>query len=111
MNRAIPCAALLGCSMLLSSLATAAPIDLVREFANPILGIFGGADPAIPLEAIAAFEDALRVAGADHRIVIYDDAPHSFFDRKSADFADDSAKAWEETLTFVRGHVPNPVGR
>jgi carboxymethylenebutenolidase len=88
-----------------------APIDLVQEFANPILGIFGGADPAIPLEAIAAFEDALREAGVDHRIVIYDDAPHSFFDRKSADYADDSAKAWEETLTFVRGHVPDPVGR
>lgn len=88
-----------------------APIDLVHEFANPILGLFGGDDPAIPLDAIATFEGALTKAGADHRIVTYDGAPHSFFDRKAADHADASAKAWEETLTFVRGHVPDPVGR
>ena len=30
-------------------------------------------------------------------------------DRKSAEFADASAKAWEETLTFVRGHTPSPL--
>ncbi|HEX5823947.1 MAG TPA: dienelactone hydrolase family protein [Candidatus Limnocylindrales bacterium] len=88
-----------------------APIDLVHEVAGPILGLFGGADPAIPLDAIAAFDRALGEAGVEHRIVTYDGAPHSFFDRKAADFADASAKAWEETLTFVRGHVPNPVGR
>lgn len=87
-----------------------APVDLVQEFGNPTLGLFGGSDPAIPPEAIAAFEAALRAAGVDHRIVIYDGAPHSFFDRKAADFAADSARAWEETLTFVRGHVPHPVG-
>ena len=88
-----------------------APIDLVHEFDNPILGLFGGDDPAIPLEAIAAFKGALTEAGVDHRIVIYPGAPHSFFDRKAADYADASAMAWEETLTFVRGHVPDPVGR
>ena len=86
-----------------------APIDLVHEVANPILGLFGGNDPAIPPEAIAGFEAAMRKAGVDQRIVIYEGAPHSFFDRKAADFADESAKAWEETLTFVRGHVPDPV--
>jgi carboxymethylenebutenolidase len=87
-----------------------APVDLVQEFANPMLGLFGGADPAIPPESIASFEAALRAAGVDHRILIYDGAPHSFFDRKAADFAEASAQAWEETLTFVRGHVPDPVG-
>ena len=88
-----------------------APIDLVHAFGNPILGLFGGEDPAIPLDAVAAFEGGLAEAGVDHRIVAYPGAPHSFFDRKAADYADASAKAWEETLTFVRGHVPNPVAR
>jgi carboxymethylenebutenolidase len=87
-----------------------APIDLVHEFESPILGLFGGEDPAIPPDAIAAFEGALSKAGIDHRIVTYAGAPHSFFDRKAADFADASAKAWDETLTFVRGRVPDPVG-
>ena len=87
-----------------------APIDVVGEMKNPILGLFGAADPGIPPESVAAFEAALRMAGVEHRLIAYDGAPHSFFDRKAADFADASAQAWEETLTFVRGHTPSPVG-
>jgi len=87
-----------------------APIDVVDQFANPVLGLFGGADPAVPAETIAAFEEALTKAGIDHRLVTYDGAPHSFFDRKADEFADASAKAWEETLTFTRGHTPSPIG-
>jgi carboxymethylenebutenolidase len=88
---------------------TPAPVDLVDEFMNPILGIFGGVDQAIPPESIARFDEALTRAGLEHRIVAYEGAPHSFFDRKSAEFADASAKSWEETLTFVRGHTPSPL--
>jgi carboxymethylenebutenolidase len=86
-----------------------APVDLVDQFQNPILGLFGGADPAIPAEAIAQFDEALTRAGVEHRLVVYEGAPHSFFDRKAADFAGPAAKAWEETLTFVRGHTPSPI--
>jgi carboxymethylenebutenolidase len=87
-----------------------APIDFVGDMKNPILGLFGGADPGIPPESIAAFEAALRMADVDHRLVVVEGAPHSFFDRKAADFAEASARAWEETLTFVRGHTPSLVG-
>jgi len=87
-----------------------APIDLVDRFANPVLGLFGGADQGIGRDAITAFEDVLAKAGVEHRIVVFDGAPHSFFDRKAQEFADASAAAWEETLTFVRGHTPSPVG-
>ena len=87
-----------------------APIDLATEMANPILGLFGGADAAIPPESIARFDEALTAAGVDHRFVSYDGAPHSFFDRKAAEFADASSRAWDETVTFVRGHTPSPVG-
>jgi len=88
-----------------------APIDLVDEMANPVLGLFGGDDRAISRDAIDAFDAALATAGIEHRFVVYDGAPHSFFDRKAAEFADASARAWEEALTFIRGHVPDPVGR
>jgi carboxymethylenebutenolidase len=86
-----------------------APADLAGEMRNPILGLFGGADAAIPPEKIATFEEALTGAGVPHRLVAYEGAPHSFFDRKAADFADASAAAWEETLTFIRGHTPSPI--
>jgi carboxymethylenebutenolidase len=86
-----------------------APIDLVDQLANPILGLFGGADPAIPPESTAAFEEALTKAGVEHRIVVYEGAPHSFFDRKADEFADASRQAWEETLTFIRAHTASPI--
>ena len=50
---------------------------------------------------VAAFEAALATAGVEHRIVTYEGAPHSFFDRKAAEFADASAAAWDEISRFV----------
>ena len=46
-----------------------APVDVVGQMRNPILGLFGGADPGIPPESVAAFEDALTQAGLQHRLV------------------------------------------
>ncbi len=90
---------------------TPAPADVVDRATNPILALFGGADTSAPPESIAAFDEALTRAGVDHRVVVYDGAPHSFFDRKAAEFAEVSKQAWEETLTFVRGHTPSQVER
>jgi carboxymethylenebutenolidase len=64
--------------------------------------LFGGADTGIPAADIATFDAALTEAGVDHRLVTYDGAPHSFFDRKAADFAEASAAAWDEVLGFIR---------
>ena len=88
---------------------TPGPVDVVDQMTNPILGIWGGADGATSAEDVATFDAALTRAGIEHRFVTYDGAPHSFFDRKAEEFADASARAWEETLTFVRGHTPSPV--
>jgi carboxymethylenebutenolidase len=64
----------------------------------------GGADPAIPAETVAVFDQALTTAGVEHEVVTYDGAPHSFFDRKYDDFADESADAWKRALEFIRVH-------
>jgi carboxymethylenebutenolidase len=88
---------------------TPAPADVTDAMTNPILGVWGGADSASPPDAIARFDEALARSGVEHRFVTYDGAPHSFFDRKADQFADASKRAWDETLTFVRGHTPSPV--
>jgi carboxymethylenebutenolidase len=82
-----------------------APADVADTFEIPVLALFGGADERIPPASVSAFEQALAAAGVDHRVITYDGAPHSFFDRKAADFADASAAAWDEVLGFVRGHT------
>jgi carboxymethylenebutenolidase len=81
------------------------PIDVIDAMEGAILGQFGGADGSIPAEAIAEFDTALAKAGVDHRLITYPGAPHSFFDRKAAEFADASGAAWSEVLTFIRART------
>jgi carboxymethylenebutenolidase len=83
-----------------------APLDMVASIASPVLGLFGGADQAIAADDVTAFDAALATAGVDHRIVTYPDAPHSFFDRKAAEFADASVAAWDEIVTFIEARTP-----
>lgn len=78
-----------------------APADLAPRFTCPVLAIFGGADQAIPPEAREEFRVALERAGVQHQIVVYEGAPHSFFDRKAEQFADTSADAWRRVLRFM----------
>ena len=79
----------------------AAPADEAPRFGCPVLVIYGGADASIPAEAREGFDQALDAAGIIHRTVVYDDAPHSFFDRKATEFANASAAAWDEILRFM----------
>ena len=82
-----------------------APADVADEIEAPILGLFGGADAGIPPAAVEAFDAALDEAGVEHRLITYPGAPHSFFDRKAAEFAKESAAAWQEVLGFIRAHA------
>jgi len=80
------------------------PIQRVHEMAAPILALMGGEDPSIPTEDINAFDAALDAAGVEHEVVIYPGAPHSFFDRKYAEFAAESEDAWKRVLAFFERH-------
>jgi len=67
----------------------------------PVLGFYGGADRGIPASDVAAYDRALDVAGIGHRIVVYPDAPHSFFDRSMSEYADTCRDAWAGVLGFI----------
>ena len=84
-----------------------APLELAGSFDAPVLGLFGGADQGITADDVAAFDAALGAAGVDRRIVSYPGAPHSFFDRKAAEFAPESEAAWTEILDFI-GRTTGP---
>jgi carboxymethylenebutenolidase len=83
---------------------TPGPLNRAGDFECPILALMGGADAGIPVEEVHAFDRALDDAGTEHEVVIYDGAPHSFFDRKYEEHAEASADAWAKTLAFIERH-------
>jgi carboxymethylenebutenolidase len=82
----------------------ASVVQRVAEIECPILALQAGDDQGISAEDNAAFERELTQAGIEHEIVVYDGAPHSFFDRKQEDFAEASEDAWQRTLAFIAQH-------
>lgn len=81
------------------------PIDRAPEMKAPILALMGGADQGIPQTDIDAYRTALDAAGVQNEIVVYEGAPHSFFDRMQEQFADQSANAWDRVLAFIRANT------
>jgi carboxymethylenebutenolidase len=81
------------------------PAARADEIEAPILGLMGGADQGIPVSDIDAFDKALTKARVEHELVTYDGAPHSFFDRKHEDYAEDSDDAWRRTLEFIERYA------
>ena len=79
-------------------------MDRIDDIDCPILGLMGGADPSIPVETLDRFRDALTDAGIGNEMVVYPDAPHSFFDRKYDEFSDESADAWRRIQEFMATH-------
>jgi carboxymethylenebutenolidase len=77
------------------------PVERVHEMEAPILALQAGDDKNITAADNAAFDEALTAAGVEHEIVTYPGAPHSFFDRRHDEFADDSADAWRRVLAFI----------
>jgi carboxymethylenebutenolidase len=84
---------------------TPGPAERAGELRAPLLALMGGADQSITADDVAAFERALARAGAEHEVVTYPGAPHSFFDRRYEDHAAASQDAWRRTLDFIRVHA------
>lgn len=85
--------------------ANATVLEEGEHIKYPVLGLYGGADPVIPVDQVHTFDAELDKAGVEHELVIYPGAPHSFFDKRATDFADASAEAWRRVLGFISAHT------
>jgi carboxymethylenebutenolidase len=54
------------------------PLDIAAQLNCPVLGLYGGADQGIPLETVERMRAALKAAGKNSQIRVYDGAPHAF---------------------------------
>jgi len=78
-----------------------APAKLAPLYRCPVLGLFGGADTAIPVEEVERFGRTLDEAGVPNEMVVYDGAPHSFFDRRFDEHREACQDAWRRMLAFM----------
>jgi carboxymethylenebutenolidase len=76
-------------------------VEVVDRMSAPLLMLVAGADAAIPVADDEALAAQARAAGVDVDMVVYDGAPHSFFDRSYAEHADACADAWRRIREFV----------
>jgi carboxymethylenebutenolidase len=76
----------------------------VPKFSCPILALQAGDDLGIPVDVDDRFAALMKAEGKDGEVVIYEHAPHSFFDRKQDEFGEESADAWRRVLAFIGAH-------
>ena len=68
---------------------------------KPVVMIIAGADTATPVEDQLQLAATMRAAGADVDDVVYEGAPHSFFDRAFGEWAEACDDAWRHVLALT----------
>jgi carboxymethylenebutenolidase len=78
-------------------------IDVVADLKAPVLGLYGGADPGIPVEQIEKLKAALAAAKKPSEIVIYPDTPHAFNADYRPSYRPEAAKdGWNRMLAWFK---------
>jgi carboxymethylenebutenolidase len=88
-----------------TDLQPANPIDLVAQLKAPVLGLYGGADPGIPVDTVEEMKAALKAAGNPSEIVLYPEAPHGFNADYRPSYRPDQAKdGWARLQAWFKQH-------
>ncbi|MGY1805381.1 dienelactone hydrolase family protein [Blastococcus sp. SYSU D00922] len=75
--------------------------DAATRAQLPTVMLIAGADAATPVADQLALADTMRGAGAEVDAVVYDGAPHSFFDRAYGEWAEACRDAWDHVLALT----------
>jgi carboxymethylenebutenolidase len=84
------------------------PIDVVGKLGAPVLGLYGGQDPGIPLDTVDRMMVALTEGSADARrseFHIYADAPHGFHADYRPSYRKEAAEdGWRRCLAWFKAN-------
>ena len=83
--------------------------DAIPRMKAPLLLLLAGADQATTPEDFEQFDRELTQAKVPHEKVIYEGAPHSFFDRTYEQHKAASDDAWRQVLAFIKEHTRQPA--
>ncbi len=77
--------------------------DVAGELKAPLLGLYGGKDPSIPVDTVQAAAAKAKAAGKTVEIEIFPDAPHGFHADYRPSYRPDAAVAgWTRMLAWFR---------
>ena len=81
-------------------------LEIADRIDCPLLGLYGGADPSIPVASVRQAEARAKAAGKTVEIVIYPDAPHGFAaDYRPSYHEADAKDAWGRMEAWFRKYV------
>ncbi|MBO4121270.1 dienelactone hydrolase family protein [Cupriavidus gilardii] len=85
------------------------PIDLAAQLNAPVLGLYGGKDTGIPLEAVdkmkAALAAANNPAAKASKFIIYPESGHAFHADYRPSYREADAKdGWQKCLAWFKEH-------
>jgi carboxymethylenebutenolidase len=91
-----------------SALTPKHPLDLASGLNGPVLGLYGGQDPGIPLDTVDKMKVALASGGAAAKkseFVVYPDAPHAFHaDYRPSYRKEPADDGWRRCLAWFKAN-------
>ena len=88
-----------------SPITPVGPLDLAKDVQAPVLGLYGGADPGIPVAQIQDMQAKLKAANKPCEIVIYPETPHGFnADYRPSYRAEPAKDGWAKLLAWFKSH-------
>ena len=85
------------------------PVDIAKDLHGPVLGLYGGADPGIPLDSVEKMRAALKAAGTPpatkSEIITYPDTPHAFnADYRPSYRKEPAEDGWKKALAWFKAN-------
>ena len=88
-----------------TELTPKSPLDLAAQINVPVLGLYGGADAAIPMSQIDRMRADLKAAGKPSKIVVYPDTPHGFNADYRPSYRPQQARdGWQRMEEWFKAH-------
>lgn len=85
-------------------------LDVADRIDCPLLGLYGGADPGIPVELVHQAEAKAKAAHKTVEIVIYPDVGHAFHADYRPSYRKDAAEdGWKRALAWFRRYGVAPA--
>ena len=79
------------------------PVDLATELKAPVLGLYGGADPGIPVSTIEQMKQACQAAAKTCEFAVYPDAPPDAPETELPS-GSDRLRTWQRLPRATRGY-------